>query len=69
MKLKISVAGLRLLWGCLCRHKRKYMKPTNPQAWSWADCKDCVLGKIPWQPALGATRNLCFLIWHEKILE
>lgn len=69
MKLKISINYLRILYENECKHKAKYMVATNPLTWSWADCDDCVLAKMPWRPKLGRVRNLCFLIWHEKILE
>ena len=69
MKLKLTVTYLRILYESECKHKEKYGKPTPPYLWSWADCDDCVLAKMPWQPKLGAIKNLCFLIWHNKILE
>ena len=69
MKLKMSLTYLRILYKNECKHQEKYMKPTNPFTWSWADCDDCVLASMPWRPKLGAVKNLCFLIWHEKILE
>jgi len=69
MKLKLTITYLRILFENCCQHKDKYMKPTNPLTWSWADCDDCVLAKMPWRPKLGAVKNLCFLIWHEKILD
>lgn len=68
-KIKISIPELRLLWEATCQHQEKYGKPTNPLSWSWADCDDCVLARMAYQPKLGATKNICFLIWHEKILE
>ena len=69
VRIKITVADLRLLWERLCCHREKYMVPTSPYDWSWADCTDCALGKIKWQPPFGLVKNLCFLIWHDKILE
>ena len=69
VRLKMTVGELRTLWQSECKHQEKYMKPTPPYLWSWADCCDCALGKIPWQPPLGFVKNLCFLIWHNKILE
>lgn len=69
MKLKISYQYLRILYELECKHKEKYMEPTDPLSWNPADCQDCVLAKMPWRPKLGAMQDLCFLIWHEKILE
>ena len=69
MKLKISYAYLRILYETLCKHQEKYMKPTNPLTWNPDDCSDCVLAKMPWKPIIGYTRDLCFLIWHYKILD
>jgi len=67
--IKLTVAHIRHLWENECKHKEKYMKPTNPLTWNSDDCQDCFLAKIPWRPKLGYTRDLCFLIWHDKILE
>ena len=69
MKLKLTATYLRILYESECKHQEKYMKPTDLMGWSWADCDDCVLAKMPWRPKLGAIKNLCFLIWHNKILE
>jgi len=68
-RLKIKVHHLHMLWEALCKYQEKYNVATNPYDWNWADCEDCVLGKIPWRPKLGCIRNICFLIWHEKIFE
>ena len=69
MKLKMSLTYLRILYENECKHQEKYQKPTNPLTWNPADCTDCVLASMPWRPKLGAMKDLCFLIWHEKILE
>jgi len=69
MKLKISRAYLRILFENECKHKEKYKNATNPMDWNPYDCSDCILAKMPWKPKLGYTRDLCFLIWHYKILE
>lgn len=69
MKLKISLQYLRILYENECKHKAKYMVATNPFDWNPRDCQDCVLAKMPWRPKLGAMQDLCFLIWHNKILE
>jgi len=69
MKLKLTVTYLRILFENECKHREKYVRPTNPFDWNPYDCDDCVLAKMPWRPKLGAVKDLCFLIWHEKILE
>lgn len=69
LRIQLSEGGLEMLYKTLCKHQEKYMKPTNPQDWSWADCTDCTLGMIPWQPPLGFVKNICFLIWHDKVLD
>jgi len=67
-KIKITVADLRLLYKTLCKHQDKYEVPTNPYTWNSFDCSDCILSKILWQPKIGAEKDLCFLVWHEKII-
>ena len=69
MKFNFSLQYLHILFENECKHKAKYMKPTNPLDWNPDDCEDCVLAKMAWRPKLGAMQDLCFLIWRVKIFD
>jgi len=55
----ITKDDLELIYKALCVYKEEYRR--------W--CDKCVLREIPYKVSENITRDLCFAIWHEGILE
>jgi len=51
-----------------CKHLDKYNRPYHNFCWS--NCEDCKLRHIIYNPLEHiVSRDYCFAIWHEGILE